>query len=122
MRRLAIWIGVWIASRALIVWEIGFWAAGHPSLQDVANYERWAFVLTRHGEFPGGDGWQYPPGAGLLILVPRPFPGGYGEAWVGLMLAVDLVGLLLLAHLARRSGKQAGVWIWLLGLPLLGVL
>jgi hypothetical protein len=122
VRRLWIWIGVWIASRALIVWEIGFWAAGHPRLEDVANYERWAFFLTRHGAFPGGDGWQYPPGAGLLMLVPRLIPVGYGEAWVGLMLAVDLVGFLLLARLARRSGRGAGVWIWLLGLPLLGVL
>jgi Glycosyltransferase family 87 len=122
VRRLWIWIGVWLASRALIVWEIGFWTARHPWLQDVVNYERWAFFLTGHGEFPGGNGWQYPPGAGLLMLIPRLVPVGYGEAWVGLMLVVDLVGLLLLARLARRSGKDAGVWIWLLGPLLLGVL
>jgi hypothetical protein len=122
VRRLWLWIGVWIAGRVLIVWEIGFWAAGHPWLQDVVNYERWSFVLTAHGEFPGGNGWQYPPGAGLVMSVPRLVPVGYGEAWVGLMLAVDLVGLVLLARLARRSGRETGVWIWLLGLPLLGVL
>lgn len=104
-----------------MVSEIGFWAAGHPWLEDVVNYERWAFFLTAHGEFPAGNGWQYPPGAGLLMLVPRLIPVGYGEAWVGLMLAVDLVGLLLLARLARRSGREAGVWVWLLGPPLLGV-
>lgn len=122
VRRLWIWIGVWLVSRALIVWEIGFWVARHPWLQDVVNYERWAFFLTGHGEFPGGNGWQYPPGAGLLMLVPRLVPVGYGEAWVGLMLVVDLVGFLLLARLARRTGREAGVWIWLLGVPLLGVL
>jgi hypothetical protein len=122
VRRLWLWIGVWLGSRALIVWEIGFWAAGHPWLQDVVNYERWALFLTGHGEFPGGNGWQYPPGAGLLMLVPRLVPVGYGEAWVGLMLVVDFAGFLLLARLARRSGKEGGVWIWLLGLPLLGVL
>ncbi len=122
IRRTWIWAGAWLATRALIVWEIGFWVAGHPRLQDVINYERWAFFLTGHGEFPGGNGWQYPPGAGLLMLVPRLVPVGYGEAWVGLMLAIDLVGFLLLARLARRSGREAGVWVWLLGLPLLGVL
>jgi hypothetical protein len=90
-------------------------------LEDVTNYERWAFFLTRHGEFPGGHGWQYPPGAGLLMLVPRLFPVGYGEAWVGLMLLVDLIGLVLLARFARRTGKDTGVWVWLLGIPLLGV-
>lgn len=122
VRRLWIWIGVWVASRALIVWEIGFRAAGHPQLEDVVNYERWAFFLTRHGEFPAGGGWQYPPGAGLLMLVPRLVSVSYGEAWVGLMLAVDLVGFLLLVRLARRSGRGTGVWIWLLALPLLGIL
>jgi Glycosyltransferase family 87 len=121
-RRSWIWLGLWLGSRALVVTQIGFRATGHPWLQDVVNYERWAFFLTGHGEFPGGNGWQYPPGAGLLMLVPRLFPVGYGKAWVGLMLAVDLVGLLLLARLARRSGKDTGVWLWLLGLPLLGAM
>jgi hypothetical protein len=105
-----------------MVWEIGFQAAGNPWMGDVVNYERWAFFLTGHGEFPGGNGWQYPPGAGLLMLVPRLIPVAYGEAWVGLMLAVDLVGFVLLARLARRSGREAGVWVWLLGVPLLGAL
>jgi len=121
-RRWWIWLGVWVASRAVLVANIGFWGSGHLHLEDVANYERWSFVLTGQGEFPGGHGWQYPPGAGLLMLVPRVFPGDYGEAWVGLMLAVDLVGFLLLAWLARRSGKDAGVWVWLLGIPTLGVI
>jgi hypothetical protein len=114
------WLGVWVAAQALIVAEVGFWATGHPWLGDVVNYERWAFFLTGHGEFPGGHGWQYPPGAGWLMLVPRLVPIDYGEAWVGLMVLVDLVGLLLLARLARRSGRDAGVWVWLLAMPLLG--
>ncbi|HEX4307482.1 MAG TPA: glycosyltransferase family 87 protein [Solirubrobacterales bacterium] len=118
--RFWIWLGVWLAGAALVVAEVGFWAGGHPRLEDVANYERWAFFLTGHGEFPGGHGWQYPPGAGWLMLVPRLVPTGYGEAWVGLMVLVDLVGLLLLARLAWRSGRDAGVWVWVLGIPLLG--
>jgi Glycosyltransferase family 87 len=122
MRRISIWIGVWLCSRALIVAEVVHWASGHVWLQDVHRYEGWAHTLSAQGEFPGGHGWQYPPGAGLLMLVPHLFPVGYGEAWVGLMVVIDLVGFLLLTRLARRSGNEAGVWAWLLGMPLLGII
>lgn len=115
-----IWLAVWVATRALIVAEVGFWAKGHPRLEDVNNYATWSHVLTGEGAFPSGDAWQYPPGAGLLMLVPRILPGSYGEAFVGLMLLADFVGLMLLARLARRSGNDAGVWAWLLAMPLLG--
>jgi hypothetical protein len=117
-----IWFGFWLCTRALIVAGVLVWASQHPGLQDVTRYERWSSILSGHGEFPGGNGWQYPPGAGLLMLIPRPFPIGYGEAWVGLMVLVDFLGFLLLARLARRSGKEAGVWVWLLGIPLLGII
>src|ERR1044072_9408023 len=103
-----------------MVAEVGFWASGHPHLQDVDRYEAWSHTLSGEGAFPGGDAWQYPPGAGLLILLPGLIPAGYGDAFVGLMLAVDLVRLVLLARLARRSGNDTGVWVWLLAMPLLG--
>jgi glycosyl transferase family 87 len=115
-----IWLAVWLATRALIVAEVGFWATGHPRLEDVGNYATWSHVLTGEHAFPGGDAWQYPPGAGLLMLLPRVLPGGYGEAFVGLMLLADFVGLMLLARLGRRAGNDTGVWVWLLGMPLLG--
>jgi hypothetical protein len=119
-RKTWIWLAVWLCSRALIVAEVGFWASPHPRLEDVRNYETWSHFLTAHHAFPAGDAWQYPPGAGLLMLVPRLVSVGYGEAFVGLMLLVDLAGLLLLARLGRRSGDDTGVWVWLLGMPLLG--
>jgi glycosyl transferase family 87 len=122
MRRISIWFGAWLATRALIVAEVVRWANGHVWLQDVHRYEGWAHTLSAQGEFPGGHGWQYPPGAGLLMLVPHLFGVGYGEAWVGLMVVVDLVGFLLLARLARRLGSESGVWVWLLGIPLLGII
>jgi Glycosyltransferase family 87 len=115
-----IWLAVWLATRALIVAEVGFWATSHPHLEDVGRYETWSHTLTSEGAFPGGDAWQYPPGAGLLMLIPRVLPGGYGEAFVGLMLLVDLIGLVLLARLGRRAGNDTGVWVWLLAMPLLG--
>jgi hypothetical protein len=115
-----IWLAIWVATRALIVAEVGFWATAHPHFQDVGRYETWSHTLTGEGAFPGGEAWQYPPGAGLLMLLPRLIPAGYGEAFVGLMLAVDLVGLVLLARLGRRAGNDTGVWVWLLAMPLLG--
>lgn len=89
-------------------------------LQDVNNYEAWSHYLTTEGAIPSGESWQYPPGAAFLMLVPRLGPGGYGESFVGLMLLFDLAGLGLLAILGRRCGSYKGVWVWLLGMPLLG--
>jgi Glycosyltransferase family 87 len=119
-RKTWIWLGIWLCTRALIVAEVGFWATGHPRFEDVNNYETWSHFLTTEHAFPGGDAWQYPPGAGLLMLLPRLVSVGYGEAFVGLMLLVDVAGLVLLARLGRRSGNDTGVWVWLLGMPLLG--
>jgi Glycosyltransferase family 87 len=119
-RRPTVWIPVWIATRALTVIQIAFWTAPARRLGDVVNYERWAYFLTGHHEFPGGHGWQYPQGAGLPMLLPRLLPFDYGTAFIALMLAVDLVGLVGLGRLARRSGHYTGVWVWLLGMPLIG--
>ena len=119
-RKTWIWLAVWLSTRALIVAEVGFWATPQPRFEDVANYETWSHSITTNHAFPDGEAWQYPPGAGLLMLLPRLIPAGYGEAFVGLMLLVDFIGLVLLARLGRRSGNDTGVWVWLLGMPLLG--
>lgn len=119
-RQTWIWLAVWLSTRALIVAEVGFWAGPQPRFEDVNNYETWSHYITSHHALPGGEAWQYPPGAGLLMLLPRLVPAGYGGAFVGLMLLVDLIGFVLLARLGRRSGNDTGVWVWLLGLPLLG--
>jgi Glycosyltransferase family 87 len=113
-----IWLAVWLMTRALVVADVGFW--GHLHLQDVNNYDIWSHYLTAQHAIPGGESWQYPPGAAYLMLLPRLGPGGYGESFVGLMLLFDLAGLGLLALLGRRSGNYTGVWVWLFGIPLLG--
>jgi len=106
-----------------MVADVGFWNdVGGPRLQDVGNYAAWAGHLATAHTFPGGEAWQYPPGAAFLMLLPRLGLGTYGESFVALMLLADLVGLGLLALLGRRSGNFTGVWVWLLGLPLLGAL
>ena len=119
-RQTWIWLAVWLSTRALILAEVGFWAGPQPRFEDVDNYETWSHYITGHHALPGGEAWQYPPGAGLLMLLPRLVPAGYGGAFVGLMLLVDFIGFVLLAGQARRSGTGTGVWVWLLGLPLLG--
>ena len=119
-RQTWIWLAVWLSTRALIVAEVGFWAGPQPRFEDVGNYETWSHYITGHHALPGGEAWQYPPGAGLLMLLPRLIPAGYGGAFVGLMLLVDFIGFVLLAQLGRRSGNDTGVWVWLLGIPLLG--
>ncbi|HEX6688149.1 MAG TPA: glycosyltransferase family 87 protein [Solirubrobacterales bacterium] len=120
-RTLWIWAGIWLATRGLIVADIGFWGhASHLQLEDVNNYDVWSHYLTAEHAIPDGRSWQYPPGAAFLMLLPRLGPGTYGESFVGLMLLFDLAGLGLLASLGRRSGNYKGVWVWLLGMPLLG--
>jgi hypothetical protein len=85
---------------------------------DVNYFKSWAEHLTSTHTMPTGDTWQYPPLAAFLLLLPRLFGGNYFYAFVGIMLAVDLAGLAVLA--ARRNGLTTrAVWWWLLVLPLL---
>src|SRR5262245_19353472 len=114
-------LAIWVATRALMVAKVGFWHDGSVNLEDVDAYHRWSDQLAGPHTIPSGDAWQYPPGAAFLMLLPRLGPGTYGDSFVGLMLLFDLLGLGLLAWLGRRSGRLTGVWVWTLGLPLLGV-
>ncbi len=121
-RTVWLWIGVWVATRALIVVNAGFWHHEHPlNLEDVDVYHRWSDILANEHMIPVEESWQYPPGAAFLMLIPRLGPASYGATFVGLMLIIDLIGLSMLALLGRRSGKFTGVWVWLIGLPILGV-
>jgi Glycosyltransferase family 87 len=122
-RMVWIWVGIWAVTRGYIVADVGFW--DHVSdlrLQDVNDYDVWSHYLTTNRAIPDGETWQYPPGAAFLMLLPRLGPGSYADSFVALMLFVDLAGLGLLAMLGRRSGNFTGVWVWLLGMPLLGAL
>jgi hypothetical protein len=114
-----IWVAVWIVTRALIVVQVGFWNhVGGVELQDVNSYESWSNYLAE-GHMPTDEGWQYPPGAAFVMLLPRIGGAPFGQSFVATMLIVDLVGLGLMALLAKRTGRDTGVWVWLLGLPLL---
>ena len=114
-----IWIAIWIVTRVVMVTQVGFW--DHVSgveLQDVNSYESWSNYLAE-GHMPTDEGWQYPPGAAFLMLLPRIGGAPFGQSFVATMLVFDLIGLALMAVLAKRTGRNIGIWVWLLGMPLL---
>lgn len=84
-------------------------------------YFRWYETLS-HGAYPAGDRlWQYPPGAGPVLLSPGLLPGlTYLQAFVALTLLADAVIVLALARAGSRPGRSLrGTALWTLGLPLL---
>ncbi|WP_282697496.1 glycosyltransferase 87 family protein [Streptomyces sp. CC208A] len=83
-------------------------------------YRHW-YGEFAHGAFPLADpAWQYPPGAGLVIMAPgllMPWLG-YTQAFVALTLLADAAITLGLA-VADRSRLTHGAWYWVCALPLL---
>lgn len=119
-----LWLIVWLGTRGLMFVQVGFWDQVHGvNYQDVEFYRGWSETLAHLHVMPGEESWQYPPGAAFLLLLPRLggtlFGLDYQPSFVALMLLVDFGGMLMLAALARRTGRNLGVWIWLLALPLL---
>ena len=88
---------------------------------DVPIYEKWLPVLV-NGHFPSRDpSWQYPPGTGAVLSLPRLLPGSYTTAFLCVQLICDLIIAIVLARMAIRHGSWLGCWCWLAGIPLLGV-
>jgi hypothetical protein len=116
------WVAVWLLTRGVMVIQVGFWNDLGINYQDVEFYAGWASTIVEYDELPSEESWQYPPGAAFLLLMPRIgslVDAAYQPSFVALMLLVDLIGLVVMALLARRSGRTAGVWVWLLAVPLL---
>ncbi|MFJ4845887.1 MULTISPECIES: glycosyltransferase 87 family protein [unclassified Streptomyces] len=87
-----------------------------------AIYHGWYDVL-RSGTFPLHDvTWQYPPAAALAVLSPGLLPFlDYTTAFFWLASVADVVTFAMLLHGSRGEGRrQAGVWVWVVGVPLLG--
>lgn len=123
-RMLWIWTGVWAFGCALMVVQVGYWNDEIGiNYQDVEFYKAWSDTLANYNVMPDEESWQYPPGAAFVLLAPRIgielFGTAYQPSFVAMMLLVYLVGFVLLALLARRTGRNVGVWVWLLAIPLL---
>lgn len=116
----------WLATRALMLWLLAhdgsrLLGRGGVSREVGALYFRWYGVLSQ-GAFPAGDRlWQYPPGAGPVLLAPALLPWlTYVTAFVALTLVADLVIAVALTRAGRRPGRSLrGALLWVLGLPLL---
>ncbi|WP_242483128.1 glycosyltransferase 87 family protein [Streptomyces sp. HSG2] len=121
------------------LWPAAVWAVGRSVLllfalkvfvfpgPDVTSdvsviYQGWYEVL-RTGAFPSDDvTWQYPPAAALAILAPGILPFlDYPTAFFALACLADLSVFALLARAARGPERgTAGLWVWVVGVPLLG--
>ncbi|MER8017618.1 glycosyltransferase 87 family protein [Streptomyces griseoluteus] len=116
----------WLATRALMLGLLALGSAhvlggGSVSREVWRLYFHWYGVLS-HGAFPSHDTlWQYPPGAGLVLLAPGLLPGlSYFEAFVLLTLTADAAVTAALAVAGRRTGRSLrGAALWAGGLPLL---
>ncbi|MEU6814749.1 glycosyltransferase 87 family protein [Streptomyces sp. NPDC046860] len=116
----------WLATRALMLGLLTLGSArllggGSVSREVWRLYFHWYGVLA-HGAFPAHDTlWQYPPGAGLVLLAPGLLPGlSYFRAFVLLTLVADAAVTAALAVAGRRTGRSLrGAALWVGGLPLL---
>ncbi|GAA3077046.1 glycosyltransferase family 87 protein [Streptomyces glomeratus] len=116
----------WLTTRALMLWLLAhdqypLLGRGGVAREVWALYFHWYGVLS-HGAFPSGDRlWQYPPGAGPVLLSPAVLPGlTYFQAFVVLTLLTDAVITLALARAGTRPGRSLrGAALWTAGLPLL---
>ncbi|MFD8593710.1 glycosyltransferase 87 family protein [Kitasatospora sp. NPDC059646] len=119
-QRLLAPVGYWACTRLLImmmVFTTGENAHGEVHLL----YRKWAHQL-QDGSFPVGDStWQYPPGAGAVILAPTLVPGvNYVQAFILVTFVADAVILGALLRAGSRPGRSlAGAWVWVLMLPLM---
>ncbi|GGS47963.1 glycosyltransferase family 87 protein [Streptomyces cinerochromogenes] len=117
---------IWLTTRALMLWLLAYGGArllggGSVSREVWRLYFHWYGVLA-HGSFPVHDTlWQYPPGAGAVLLAPGLLPGlTYFEAFVVLTLAVDALTVAALLRAGTRPGRSLlGAALWTGGLPLL---
>ncbi|WP_406325538.1 glycosyltransferase 87 family protein [Streptomyces niveus] len=118
-------VAVWLLTRTVLMLCVLriIITPGSDVTPDVSvTYQGWYDVLTA-GTFPQADvTWQYPPAAAFAILSPALLPFlGYATAFFTLCLLCDALVLGLLLRTARRPGRSTrGVWVWVIGVAVLG--
>ncbi|MEU8761277.1 glycosyltransferase 87 family protein [Streptomyces sp. NPDC048659] len=112
---------LWLLSRTGMLWllhrdDLGI---GGVASEVHVLYRHW-YGLFAQGTFPPDDPtWQYPPGAGLVIMSPGILPWlSYFQGFVLLTLLADAAVTVALAR-ADSARLTHGAWFWVLGLPLL---
>ena len=129
MSRRALWIFLilfvitriplaWVASQPEIYAQDGI-----DATSDVSLYNTWATALVddRQGAY-STIRIEYPPGSLPFILIPHIVPGNadYLNAFIGLMVLIDVAAFLGLYLVAQRWGSWWGMALWLVALPALG--
>ncbi|MEU5577871.1 glycosyltransferase family 87 protein [Streptomyces huasconensis] len=116
---------VWVLTRALLllcVFHV-LTAPGPDVTSDVSViYQGW-YEILRTGTFPLDDvTWQYPPAAALAVLSPALLPFlDYASAFFVLAFLADAAVGGMLLYAGRRPGTSyRGLWVWVVGVPLLG--
>ena len=117
----ALW-AAWAATRALLLALLAAPRVGGPSLfRDVERYEVWGRGIAEWSRLPYRDyGWEYPPGAALVVTPPAFAGDAYAAVFVALMVVADLLVLLGLVRLGARLGAARGAWLWVAGVTLAG--
>jgi hypothetical protein len=119
-------LGLFLVTRLALAWMADGvtpypeeWVDG-----DIYIYETDARAMSE-GALPYVDlDIEYPPGSLPSILVPALLSPtlGYRTAFIAVSMLVDAAGFAGLLLLARRWGSDAGPWLWVIGVPLLGPL
>ncbi|MFI5685626.1 glycosyltransferase 87 family protein [Streptomyces sp. NPDC051636] len=125
-RRVLLLAVAWLTIRAAMLWllvhdSVPLLGRGAVAREVWRLYFHWFGVLSR-GAFPAHDTlWQYPPGAGAVLLAPGLLPWlTYFQAFVTLTLAADAVIGLVLARSGTLPGRSLrGAALWVGALPLL---
>lgn len=118
-------LAAWGLTRAVLllcVFKV-FTVPGPDVTSDVSVIYRGWYEVLRTGSYPLDDvTWQYPPGAALAVLSPDLLPFlEYASAFFVLALLCDALVLGLLLYAGGRPGtRDAGAWLWVVGVPLLG--
>lgn len=135
VRSAALPIAAWVWTRAVLLmftYNVIPYISHGDIVGDVKTYNRWSQVFA-HGHFPQGDPqWQYPPGAAVVIALPRLVRSATGLSYYttfyGMALAADLITFLLVLyrcwHTAeRRRAARAdytGAWAYVAAIFMLG--
>jgi hypothetical protein len=113
---------LWAISRAVLLVMLALPVVGRrPMFGDLHHYEFWAHGIVHWTRVPFRDfGWEYPPGAALVIAPPGFVPAIYDQAFIALMVLADLGMVVALRRLGHRLGSQRGTWLWIAGVTALG--
>jgi len=130
----------WASTRAVLLlftYNVIPYISHGDIVGDVKTYNRWSQAFTS-GHFPLHDPvWQYPPGASVVIALPRIVRGvtelSYYSTFYAMALLADLITFLLVVYrcwytaerntgtaVAKRPINYTGAWVYVVAIFVLG--